>query len=99
MLDSVIVHTYLHLQGTQVWLPDKQQVWVCGEVLSSHVTEVLTLRVKGEGSEERGEPLLIKVTSKAEFPPLKNPQLLVGANDLTSLSYLHEPAGEVVSLQ
>lgn len=26
------------------------------------------------------------------MPPLRNPDVLIGANDLTSLSYLHEPA-------
>lgn len=27
-----------------------------------------------------------------ELPPLRNPNILVGENDLTALSYLHEPA-------
>ena len=27
-----------------------------------------------------------------ELPPLRNPEILIGQNDLTSLSYLHEPA-------
>ena len=27
------------------------------------------------------------------LPPLRNPDILLGENDLTSLSYLHEPAG------
>ncbi|KAH0619947.1 hypothetical protein JD844_014401, partial [Phrynosoma platyrhinos] len=29
---------------------------------------------------------------KKELPPLRNPDILVGENDLTALSYLHEPA-------
>lgn len=29
---------------------------------------------------------------KPELPPLRNPDILVGENDLTALSYLHEPA-------
>lgn len=28
----------------------------------------------------------------AALPPLRNPDILVGENDLTALSYLHEPA-------
>ena len=28
------------------------------------------------------------------LPPLRNPEILIGANDLTTLSYLHEPAGK-----
>ena len=31
---------------------------------------------------------------KNGLPPLRNPEVLVGENDLTTLSYLHEPAGE-----
>ena len=27
-----------------------------------------------------------------QLPPLRNPEILIGLNDLTSLSYLHEPA-------
>lgn len=30
--------------------------------------------------------------SKPSLPPLRNPDILVGENDLTALSYLHEPA-------
>lgn len=30
--------------------------------------------------------------SKPKLPPLRNPDILVGENDLTALSYLHEPA-------
>ena len=30
------------------------------------------------------------------LPPLRNPEILIGANDLTTLSYLHEPAGEKI---
>jgi len=34
----------------------------------------------------------LKATNN-KLPPLRNPEILVGCNDLTSLSYLHEPAG------
>ena len=27
------------------------------------------------------------------LPPLRNPEILIGQNDLTSLSYLNEPEG------
>lgn len=42
--------------------------------------------------------LLLKVQhyavdpAKPQLPPLRNPDILVGENDLTALSYLHEPA-------
>ena len=34
----------------------------------------------------------LKVKTDDDLPPLKNPDFLVGGNDLTSMSYLHEPA-------
>lgn len=35
----------------------------------------------------------IAVKDADHLPPLRNPEILIGENDLTSLSYLHEPAG------
>lgn len=34
----------------------------------------------------------LTVKNEDELPPLRNPDILIGENDLTSLSYLHEPA-------
>lgn len=34
----------------------------------------------------------VDVKKNEDLPPLRNPDILIGANDLTSLSYLHEPA-------
>ena len=34
----------------------------------------------------------LRAGSLSELPPLRNPDILIGENDLTSLSYLHEPA-------
>lgn len=34
----------------------------------------------------------IKVTSAESLPFLRNPDILLGRDDLTTLSYLHEPA-------
>ena len=41
---------------------------------------------------------VLQVKTSDALPPLRNPDILVGENDLTSLSYLHEPAGETVTL-
>ena len=35
----------------------------------------------------------VKVPSKDKLPPLRNPDILIGENDLTSMSYLNEPEG------
>jgi myosin-5 len=37
----------------------------------------------------------LSIENIASLPPLRNPDILIGANDLTSLSYLHEPAGDI----
>jgi hypothetical protein len=37
----------------------------------------------------------ITIAKDGDLPPLRNPDILVGENDLTTLSYLHEPAGTV----
>lgn len=34
----------------------------------------------------------LTIRNDDELPPLRNPEILIGENDLTSLSYLHEPA-------
>ena len=40
----------------------------------------------------QGATHVIPLKSASDLPPLRNPDILVGENDLTSLSYLHEPA-------
>jgi len=37
------------------------------------------------------------VKTSDNLPLLRNPDILLGENDLTSLSYLHEPAGIVIA--
>ena len=81
-------------QGTKVWLQDKKLVWAPGQVVSVHLVNEDEVRLSVEQQAGlAGQPLVLSVKRKEEFPPLKNPDLLLGANDLTTLSYLHEPAG------
>jgi len=40
---------------------------------------------------------VLNIKSASDLPHLRNPEILVGENDLTSLSYLHEPAGTPLS--
>lgn len=54
-------------------------------VVEGEVVEVLC--EDGEGVR------MVKGQSPDSLPLLRNPEMLVGANDLTTLSYLHEPAG------
>ena len=41
------------------------------------------------------QEIAVNISSDVKsLPPLRNPEILIGANDLTTLSYLHEPAGK-----
>lgn len=39
-----------------------------------------------------GQVVILAIHEDTDLPPLKNPDILIGVNDLTDLSYLHEPA-------
>ncbi|GIY87606.1 unconventional myosin-Va [Caerostris darwini] len=75
----------LYSKGARVWIPDAEHVWVGAEVKKFEKDEL-------EVEVEDGSTKVIKVPSNDKLPPLRNPDILIGENDLTSLSYLHEPA-------
>uniref|UniRef100_A0A670K6N2 Unconventional myosin-Va n=1 Tax=Podarcis muralis TaxID=64176 RepID=A0A670K6N2_PODMU len=73
----------------RIWIPDPEVVWKSAELVKDYKSgdKVLHLRV------EDGKELQYSLDAKSkELPPLRNPDILVGENDLTALSYLHEPA-------
>ncbi|XP_045893170.1 unconventional myosin-Vc isoform X2 [Micropterus dolomieu] len=79
----------LYTEYNRVWIPDAEHVWKSAEIIKDfHIgNNVLDLLL------EDGTEYFYPVdTSKPELPPLRNPDILVGENDLTALSYLHEPA-------
>uniref|UniRef100_A0A8C2K859 Unconventional myosin-Vb n=1 Tax=Cyprinus carpio TaxID=7962 RepID=A0A8C2K859_CYPCA len=74
---------------TRVWIPDPEEVWKSAEIIKDYKEgdTVLHLKLEDETTLEysigpKDNPL----------PFLRNPDILVGENDLTALSYLHEPA-------
>uniref|UniRef100_A0A3P8UCT6 Myosin VC n=1 Tax=Amphiprion percula TaxID=161767 RepID=A0A3P8UCT6_AMPPE len=69
----------LYTQYNRVWIPDAEHVWKSAEILRDFHSgdNVLDLLLE-DGT--------------VSLPPLRNPDILVGENDLTALSYLHEPA-------
>ncbi|KAK5647331.1 hypothetical protein RI129_002223 [Pyrocoelia pectoralis] len=79
----------LYTKGTKVWIPDPIKVWEGAELLEDYSPTRSTLRVQTDEDKEV-KTLTIKVESN--LPHLRNPTILIGENDLTSLSYLHEPA-------
>ncbi|KAK7077772.1 Unconventional myosin-Va, partial [Halocaridina rubra] len=76
--------------GARVWIPDADQVWRCAELTKDYKSNVVSVIYSDAQGKERTED--IKVESDEHLPPLRNPDILIGENDLTSLSYLHEPA-------
>lgn len=56
------------------------------------VDKFLLIKVVAAVNEEEEEVVRVEVNSEKDFPPLCNPEILIGVNDLTYLSYLHEPA-------
>ncbi|NWT59144.1 MYO5C protein, partial [Erythrocercus mccallii] len=75
------------LQYNRVWIPDNEEVWQSAEITKNYKTGDRFLYVQLEDGTELSYPV-----DPAALPPLRNPDILVGENDLTALSYLHEPA-------
>ena len=73
------------LQDARVWIRDKQTVWK-GAVVSKNF-DGASLVVEDEDNNN----VTITVKTETDLPPLRNPDILIGENDLTSLSYLNEP--------
>ncbi|XP_068423058.1 unconventional myosin-Vb [Clinocottus analis] len=79
----------LFTKFTRVWIPDPADVWKAAEIVRDYKEgePVLHLQLEDE------TPLDYPVGPKTNpLPFLRNPDILVGENDLTALSYLHEPA-------
>ncbi|CAG9573728.1 unnamed protein product [Danaus chrysippus] len=77
----------LYTKGARIWVEHPELVWECATVTSDYRSGVLIVQ-----TDRTGELRQIKITDESKMPPLRNPSLLIGQNDLTSLSYLHEPA-------
>ncbi|XP_052400550.1 unconventional myosin-Va isoform X2 [Carassius gibelio] len=79
----------LYSKFARVWIPDTTEVWRSAELNKDYRLgdTVLHLQLEDETDFE------YKLDPKSVvLPPLRNPDILVGENDLTALSYLHEPA-------
>uniref|UniRef100_A0A672I9K8 Myosin VAb n=1 Tax=Salarias fasciatus TaxID=181472 RepID=A0A672I9K8_SALFA len=79
----------LYSKHARVWLPDAEEVWKSAELVRDYSPGDPTLSLQLED----GTKVEHKIDPKTkELLPLRNPNILVGENDLTALSYLHEPA-------
>ncbi|XP_034391292.1 unconventional myosin-Va-like isoform X1 [Cyclopterus lumpus] len=79
----------LYAKYARVWLPDAGEVWKSAELTKDYSPGDLKLSLQLED----GSDVEHKIDPQTNnLPPLRNPNILVGENDLTALSYLHEPA-------
>ncbi|KAK7117256.1 hypothetical protein R3I94_022725 [Phoxinus phoxinus] len=78
----------LYTKYNRVWIPDSEHVWKSAEILADFNPGETELEIQLED----GTELLYPLEGGEKLPPLRNPDILVGENDLTALSYLHEPA-------
>ncbi|KAI9187712.1 Myosin type-2 heavy chain 1 [Blastocladiella emersonii ATCC 22665] len=101
-VDSLLA---LYTTGTRVWVPDDVEGWLGATVSSlsrtgsgSSPNDAVTVTVLTDrGKEIKVATTVAKIASakdrdREELPPLRNPPMLEGIEDLTNLSYLHEPA-------
>ncbi|XP_060797434.1 unconventional myosin-Va [Neoarius graeffei] len=77
----------LYTKGARVWVPDSEEVWVCAQLEQDYQPgdQQLTLKLSNGTVQYPVKP-------PAGLPPLGNPDILEGENDLTALTFLHEPA-------
>ncbi|KAI1904367.1 hypothetical protein AGOR_G00004920 [Albula goreensis] len=79
----------LYTKYARVWIPDAEEVWKSAELTKDYKQGDTALHLQLED----GTDLEHKLDPKTKnLPHLRNPDILVGENDLTALSYLHEPA-------
>uniref|UniRef100_A0A3B5AKC1 Myosin motor domain-containing protein n=1 Tax=Stegastes partitus TaxID=144197 RepID=A0A3B5AKC1_9TELE len=78
----------LYSKGASVWVPDPDEVWVSAQLLHDYRPGEKQLLLQLSNGNEVHYP----VGSPSDLPPLGNPDILEGENDLTALSFLHEPA-------
>ncbi|KAF7646768.1 hypothetical protein LDENG_00182810 [Lucifuga dentata] len=79
----------LYCKYARVWIPDPADVWKSAELTKDYTPGDQTLALQLENGMEVNCKIDPQTNS---LPPLRNPNILEGENDLTALSYLHEPA-------
>ncbi|XP_037613547.1 unconventional myosin-Va isoform X3 [Sebastes umbrosus] len=87
--DTAMAASELYTKCARVWIPDAEEVWKSAELTKDYKNGDVSLQL----TLEDGANIEHKLDPKTKnLPYLRNPDILVGENDLTALSYLHEPA-------
>ncbi|KAK2576101.1 hypothetical protein KPH14_007435 [Odynerus spinipes] len=79
----------LYVKGGKVWVPHSEKVWEGAVLLEDYNIKRPTLKVHTDDS---NQTKTLEIKNDGDLPPLRNPDILIGENNLTSLSFLHEPA-------
>ncbi|XP_011698074.1 PREDICTED: unconventional myosin-Va isoform X1 [Wasmannia auropunctata] len=79
----------LYVKDGRVWVPHPEKVWEGAVLLENYRQNQPMLKVR---TEESKQTKTLEIRSDNDLPPLRNPDILIGENNLTSLSFLHEPA-------
>ncbi|KAK5970376.1 Nucleus accumbens-associated protein 1, partial [Trichostrongylus colubriformis] len=75
-------------KGARVWHRHPELVWIPGELEHDITFSTRKVRIRLEDD----EVVEVELSNPNQLPFLRNPTILVGKDDLTALSYLHEPA-------
>lgn len=70
-----------------MWVPHPDKVWEGAIVTTDYKKNDQIIKLVTDSGVQRE----VKLKTDADLPPLRNPAILIGQNDLTALSYLHEP--------
>ncbi|KAF9579807.1 Myosin type-2 heavy chain 1 [Lunasporangiospora selenospora] len=86
-----------YVKGTKCWFVDDKEGWISADLDTKEVAadgKVTMSFVDENGKTHNFTSTLVKISEShnANLPPLRNPPLLEGTEDLTNLSYLNEPA-------
>ena len=72
-----------------MWVSHPEKIWESAVLLEDYKANHETVTVH---TDESNQKKVLQIKSDADLPPLRNPDILIGENNLTSLSFLHEPA-------
>ncbi|KAL7048410.1 hypothetical protein ACKWTF_003346 [Chironomus riparius] len=77
----------LYVKGARIWIPNAEFVWEGAVLDENYDPSKISIKL----TTDKGDKREIKVKNEKELPHLRNPTILIGQDDLTALSYLHEP--------
>ncbi|KAF9995850.1 Myosin type-2 heavy chain 1, partial [Modicella reniformis] len=94
---AVIMSLDTYVTGTKCWFSDEKEGWVSADLTTKDIAgdgKVAMTFVDESGKDHVFTSTLAKIQESGNdiLPPMRNPPLLEGTEDLTNLSYLNEPA-------